>query len=228
MNKNLLLFGSEGTLGSALRTRLESQFESCLFYDRSPTTARTAECDFSSINACRATAENLIDRINGSVTVLLASGLYDGSKAMDGYSILDSLTVNLIGPVLLLNSLAEAAVENNNRARFVIVASSAARVGSRDIGYGTAKAGLEGFVRSISKSYAQRGVTAIGVNPGIFSSKMSAGQSHERQATAVSSTHLKRAADITEVADVCVYAALSAPDCLTGTFISPNGGEVNT
>lgn len=110
--------------------------------------------------------------------------------------------------------------------RIVVVSSAAAHVGSHDLGYGIAKAGLSGLVRSMSKKYAREGISIIGIEPGIFDSKMSAQQSEARRQEAIRQTHLGRPLIIDEIVATTHYAIFEAPDALTGTFIKPNGGQV--
>ena len=109
--------------------------------------------------------------------------------------------------------------------RIVIVGSTAGFVGSRDIGYGISKSGLNGLVLSMSKCFAKKNITVIGVNPGIFESAMSTSVSKQRQQSVISNTHLKRAGTISEISNTVLYAALTAPDFLTGSLININGGQ---
>jgi len=55
---------------------------------------------------------------------------------------------------------------------------------------------------------------------------MSATQNSKRYKQASSSSHLGRVSTLSEVAACVKYALIEAPDALTGTFISPNGGQV--
>jgi NAD(P)-dependent dehydrogenase (short-subunit alcohol dehydrogenase family) len=154
-------------------------------------------------------------------------GLYDGGAGWNGdwASLRRSLAVNLVGVAHAAASFAHRLVSAGASGRVVVVGSAAARAGSLDVGYGTAKAGLEGLVRSLSKVYAARGVTALGVAPGVFDSAMSRQQTDVRRQTAAAATHLRRPMERREVAEVVRYALFAAPDALTGAFIPANGGQ---
>lgn len=159
--------------------------------------------------------------------LLVTSGIYTGNKtSLDWVDLRKSLNINLIGVTLFVTGFVQSLLSYGHRARIVVVSSAAARVGSRDIGYGTAKAGIEGLVRSLSKAYAASGVTTLGLAPGIFASKMSDGQAAERVTAAVDATHLKRMARLEEISACAMFLVFEAPDALTGTFMSPNGGQV--
>jgi 3-oxoacyl-[acyl-carrier protein] reductase len=158
--------------------------------------------------------------------VVAASGVYDGNSngGLVWAKTRHSLEVNLVGVCAFLLGVVERL--NGCTARLVVVTSAAARVGSGDIGYGVAKAGLEGLVRSISKNCAASGITAIGVAPGLFASPMSASQTQSRKEAAIAATHIRRPLELREITAVTAYAAFEAPDALTGTFLSPSGGQV--
>jgi NAD(P)-dependent dehydrogenase (short-subunit alcohol dehydrogenase family) len=165
-----------------------------------------------------------IDRVR----CLVSTGVYDGQTTglPDWENVSRSLQVNLVGPTQFCIGVVRRVLQAQIPLRLVVVSSAAAAVGSADLGYGTAKAGLHGLSRSISKRYAHQGITAIAVAPGIFPSAMSQGQASSRQAAAIGATHLRRVSSLDEVATVAAYALLEAPDAMTGTVVSPNGGQV--
>ncbi|WP_222937652.1 SDR family NAD(P)-dependent oxidoreductase [Spartinivicinus ruber] len=139
--------------------------------------------------------------------------------------VLEQININLVFVTSFCCELINRCINYNCKCRIVIVGSSASWVGSRDIGYGIAKAGLNGLVISLSKSFAVQGITVLGVNPGIFDSLMSRNVSVERQQCAIQSTHIKRAGQVEEIAKVVSYAAFEAPDYMTGAILPVNGGQ---
>lgn len=136
----------------------------------------------------------------------------------------DSLQVNLLGIAHFVTEILSRSARIPKR-RIVIVGSTAAHVGSRDLGYAIAKAGLNGLVVSLSKVLARRATTVIGINPGVFESPMSASVSKARRAKAVQSTHIQREGTVDEIGNLVRYAAFEAPDYLTGAILNINGGQ---
>jgi NAD(P)-dependent dehydrogenase (short-subunit alcohol dehydrogenase family) len=160
--------------------------------------------------------------------MVIASGVYDGGDLPNrSPSYLEhSLAVNLLRPVQLAVGFAERLVSLSGIGRIVVVTSAAAYVGSRDIAYGTSKAGLIGCVRSLSKVYANGGVSCLGVAPGLFPSPMSAGQSVPRSSAGRAAEHLSRGTLLEEVASATAYALLEAPESMTGSIIQISAGAI--
>lgn len=158
----------------------------------------------------------------------MTAGIYRGD-AEELYSWADverSLSVNLIGVVRFVVGVVERLGRAHKRARIAVVSSAASEVGSHDVGYGVAKAGLAGLVRSISKARARHGITIIGVAPGLFDSDMSKSQSSQRRDAAIMAMHLGRTINLDEIVACVRFAVFDAPDALSGTFLNPNGGQV--
>ena len=149
---------------------------------------------------------------------------FRAKKAFNPDILYDSLQVNLLGIAHFVAELLSRSAHIPKR-RIVVVGSTAARVGSRDLGYGIAKAGLNGLVVSLSKVLANRATTVIGINPGVFESPMSAAASKARRDQAVNHTHIRRAGTVDEIGNLVNYAAFEAPDYLTGTILNINGGQ---
>ena len=145
-------------------------------------------------------------------------------KVFDADILYDSVQINLVG---VAHFVAEILSRSDHipKKRIVVVGSTAARVGSRDLGYAIAKAGLNGLVVSLSKVLASRATTVIGVNPGVFESPMSAGVSKARRAKAIQGTHVQRGGTVDEIGNLVRYAAFEAPEYLTGAILNINGGQ---
>jgi NAD(P)-dependent dehydrogenase (short-subunit alcohol dehydrogenase family) len=149
---------------------------------------------------------------------------FSADNVFDPDILYQSLQVNLLG---VAHFVAEILSRSHQipKKRIVVVGSAAAHVGSRDLGYGIAKAGLNGLVVSLSKVLASRATTVIGINPGAFESPMSAGVSQARRAKAVQSTHIQRGGTVDEIGNLVHYAAFEAPDYMTGAILNINGGQ---
>ena len=227
----VIILGSEGVLGSALVQKYQSDMD-VIGVDYHPITRHDGisyYCvDFSSKTAIT----RLFDEwdIDGRSPLYLISALgYFGEDYRKNRDPIDAfyraIQINLTGVghacVSLLN------LRSLKDVRIVLIGSAAAEVGSRDIGYGTAKAGLNGLVISLSKCFAEQGHRIMGVCPGIFESSMSTSVTEDRQLEAVRSTHVKRKGMLSEIINVVDYATFHAPQFLTGTVISVSGGQVS-
>ena len=91
-----------------------------------------------------------------------------------------------------------------------------------DTAYGTAKAGLVGFTRSLAKEVAPHGIRANVVMPGYIETDMTAALTPRSKQSMVSRIPLGRAGQPDEVAEVVVF--LAAASYVTGAVYVVDGG----
>ena len=234
-NKTVLILGSEGALGSEL---IQNLFQKNTFdivavdlHKKTQFTNKKIkyhQADFSKSEQIKSLLKKLHAEISDENILISTIGKFGSdheNEKVDFNSILETIQINLLGVAQTCLEIGNQCVRQNKKLRIVIVGSTAGFVGSRDIGYGISKSGLNGLVLSMSKCFAKKNVTVIGVNPGIFESAMSTSVSKERQQSVISNTHLKRTGTISEISNTVLYAALTAPDFLTGSLININGGQ---
>lgn len=230
---SLIVLGCEGALGGAVLS-LAPKGMDVIGVDRRLRSSRLSpqqyyRCDFGD--------RRQIDKLLGTVPMknldqlILISCIgkfgeetFQADNVFKSDLFYESLQVNLLGIAHFVAEILGRSARIPKR-RIVIVGSTAAHVGSRDLGYAIAKAGLNGLVVSLSKVLARRATTVIGVNPGVFGSPMSASVSKARRAKAVQGTHIQRGGTVDEIGNLVRYAAFEAPDYLTGAILKINGGQ---
>lgn len=236
MKTLVTILGANGDLGSALieQATEKNTFLSLLGVDKHETSIheniKYQQCDLGIRDEIFSVLQSIDFSLYNKHVIISTVGLFGQPSFEDGKFRDDdfrrSIEVNLIGVCSFISNAVSlsknAGIED---IRVVIVGSTAGNVGSLDLGYGIAKAGLNGFVCSLSKSLAKDGVICIGVNPGIFESSMSRSVSIERQNKARDATHLKRIGTLKEICEFVSHIAFQAPDHLTGSVISINGGQ---
>ena len=108
--------------------------------------------------------------------------------------------------------------------RIINVSSVMGRIGwPGDTAYGTAKAGLVGFTRSLAKEVAPHGITANVVMPGYIDTDMTAALTPRSKELMVSRVPLGRAGQPEEVAEVVTFLASQAA-YVTGAVYVVDGG----
>ena len=231
-NKTAIILGSDGVLGSQIVQELLQDDISVVGIDKHKKSDSLCSSYLSVDFAKQEEISRAIDGVSsymGEDNILISTvGIFGNNYEKMGFDynmLLRTIQVNLLSVSEFCLGISKVCVENKKKLRIVIVGSTASFVGSRDIGYGISKSGLNGLVISLSKCFAKKDVTTIGVNPGIFTSSMSKSVSSDRQNQAIDSTHVKRAGEISEISNTIVYAAMHAPDFLTGSFININGGQ---
>ena len=150
---------------------------------------------------------------------------FNDDLELDVDTLYERLQINLVGQVHFATAFAMRCVKAGCKGRVVAVGSTAAHVGSSDVGYAASKAGLEGMVRSLSKYLGQKGITAFVVHTGIFESAMEREVSDARKQVTIGMTHLKRKGELSEITNFVSYYLLKAPDFATGQIVDINGGQ---
>ncbi|MCI0559700.1 MAG: SDR family oxidoreductase [Nitrososphaera sp.] len=108
--------------------------------------------------------------------------------------------------------------------RIVIVASGAAHLGSRDVGYSSSKAGVLGLVRSLSKTLAPLGILVNAVSPGVIKTQMSEKMNPSHRYEYLQRIPLAREGTPEEVAICIAFLLVQENSYMTGATLDVNGG----
>ncbi len=109
--------------------------------------------------------------------------------------------------------------------RIVNISSVVARTGhAGQVNYAAAKAGMEGFTRSLASEMASRGITANAVAPGFIQTDMTQSLSELQREAILNNVPLKRLGQPQEVAAAVMFLASSEAAYITGATIPVNGG----
>lgn len=109
--------------------------------------------------------------------------------------------------------------------RIVNLSSVVGRTGNAgQANYAAAKAGIEGFTRSLALEVGSRGVTVNAVAPGFIDTDMTRALSAAVRRAMVDRTALGRAGTPTDVAAAVAFLAGDAAAYITGETIHVNGG----
>lgn len=226
----VLVLGSEGDLGKAfIQAHTQTvQFIGVDRFEKSQLNIGYMQADFSSLEAVKKIPAWLqtLPPLDAIVSTIGSFGI-DNTQAFSIDHFVQSLHINVIGISALCIELASSYVHQNKPLKFVIIGSAAAHVGSKDFGYGIAKAGLNGLVTCLSKNWSANGITSLGINPGIFESKMSQSVDKARQQKAIDATHIKRIGARDEILKLMTFATFEAPAYMTGSILHINGGQYN-
>ncbi len=144
------------------------------------------------------------------------------------------LTTEVIDRTLALNLRATilacaeyARLSQSPHGRVVFISSGMATHGAPGVSAGAAaKAGSEGFIRSLAQELGPRGTTCNTVAPGCTRTEMIAGQTWPDQVPPW--TALRRLGEPEDIADVVAFLASDEARWLTGLTIAANGGLVTT
>ncbi|WP_156499710.1 SDR family oxidoreductase, partial [Oleiphilus sp. HI0061] len=90
--------------------------------------------------------------------------------------------------------------------------------------YCAAKAGIEGFSRSLAKEISGRGITVNSVAPGFIETSMTEELSDTVKASMLATIPMQRLGQPEEVASVVGFLASQQASYITGETIHVNGG----
>ncbi len=162
----------------------------------------------------------------GPIDVLVNNAGMMNTKTANDYNfdeILHILHVNLISAVRLSAHLAEQ-MANGSGGRIVSMGSIAGEIGHPDIWYGISKAGIANAMRSLARSFGQRGVVANTVAPGPIETDMMKSIPQDRKDRLRAATITQRFCTATEVAKVVCWLATDAPTYINGEVFDMNNG----
>jgi 3-oxoacyl-[acyl-carrier protein] reductase len=134
------------------------------------------------------------------------------------------IDVNLVGPVILTRACTRHMVRLGG-GNVVNVSSINAIRGHRGVAvYSAAKAGLDGFARSLARELGAFGIRVNSVVPGFFDSDMTSQVTAENMTRITRRTPLGRLAETSEIADATLFLCSPASSFITGQTIIVDGG----
>ncbi len=157
--------------------------------------------------------------------LVIASGvpLRGSVSELDPDAIVNAITTNLLGPVLLIQQL--LAQDWGRGGAIVVIGSiSASRALPNRAVYGATKAGLEHFATALAAELAPRGIRVNVVAPGVIDTPFLGDNRKILTQWIEDRVPARRLGDADEVARVVKYAVVDAPDYLTGSRIAVDGG----
>jgi 3-oxoacyl-[acyl-carrier protein] reductase len=137
----------------------------------------------------------------------------------------DVIDTNLMGTV----RVAKAAVHDMVKARWgrmIFIGSTTAFWGSPGVAnYSASKAALMGLARSLAWELGARKITVNVVYPGLIDTDMTGGLTDQHRAYLYSTTALRRAGSVEEVAPAVQFLASDAASFITGALLPVSGGQ---
>jgi 3-oxoacyl-[acyl-carrier protein] reductase len=137
----------------------------------------------------------------------------------------DVIDTNLMGTVRVAKSAVHDMVKSR-WGRMIFIGSTTAFWGSPGVAnYSASKAALMGLARSLAWELGSRKITVNVVYPGLIDTDMTSELTDQHRAYLYSTTALRRAGRVEEVAPVVQFLASDAASFITGALIPVSGGQ---
>lgn len=134
------------------------------------------------------------------------------------------LAVNLKGSIISAKGALRSMIRQRS-GRIVFVSSVVGEMGNPgQTAYAASKAGLLGAMRSMSREYANRGITINAITPGYIETEMTESLAETTRNAMLQATPLGRWGTAEEVAAAAVYLASDEAGFVTGHALRVNGG----
>jgi 3-oxoacyl-[acyl-carrier protein] reductase len=239
--RTALITGSSQGIGKAIALRLASDGARVIVHGRD---AARAEAAAQQVRDTGGTADVLLgDLTRGETAADLVRQAFALHGALDVLVLnagggkggrIEDLPLETIDSVLALNLRATilatqefARLTQSDQGRIVFISSGMATHPAPGVSVGAAaKAGAEGFMRSVAQELGPRGITCNSVAPGCTRTEMIAGQTWPDAVPPW--TALRRLGEPEDIADVVAFLASHEARWLTGLTIAANGGLVTT
>ena len=134
------------------------------------------------------------------------------------------IAADLVAPITLAQSCARAMTRNGG-GQILNVSSINAVRGYRGVApYSAAKAGLDGFSRSLAREHGAFDLRVNSIVPGFFDSDMTVEVTENNRERIQRRTPLGRLGDVGEIADAVLYLTSPGASFITGQAIVVDGG----
>jgi 3-oxoacyl-[acyl-carrier protein] reductase len=179
--------------------------------------------DGSSLDAALAEVEQKL----GPIEVLVANaGITRDTLIlrMSDEDFEDVINTNLTGVFRVVKRAIKSMVKGRF-GRVILISSVVGLYGSAgQVNYSSAKSGLIGFARSLTRELGGRGITANVVAPGFIETDMTAVLSEDQRATYMAAIPAGRFAEPSEVAAVVSWLASDDAGYISGAVVPVDGG----
>jgi NAD(P)-dependent dehydrogenase (short-subunit alcohol dehydrogenase family) len=235
MGDRIAITGAAGGIGRATAKTLRSAGYDLLLIDRPGTTVRELagplDCAAAEIDGTDlAAAETALATIDGPIYGLVhLAGLFEPDPNLAATpGVWQRALANNLENAYAFATAMEPRLPPGRMGRLVFTASVAARLGSsQHVAYATAKAGLVGLTRSLSRRLRKR-ATVNAVAPGVIMTDMSVPLIAESKDSLLARITLGRFGAPEEVAPVIRFLLGWEAGYITGQTLNVDGGMANS
>ncbi|ABC28974.1 3-oxoacyl-(acyl-carrier-protein) reductase [Hahella chejuensis KCTC 2396] len=137
----------------------------------------------------------------------------------------DQVVQTNLSSVFRMSKLVVKSMMKARWGRIINISSVVASMGNAgQVNYAAAKAGIEGFTRSLAKEIGARGITVNAIAPGFIETDMTSELPEAQKEALLGAIPLQRLGKPSEIAEVASFLVSDAAGYITGETIHVNGG----
>lgn len=187
---------------------------------------KTFQWDVGDFNQCQSILSNINDELGGNVEILVNNAGITRDKMLhkqdlQGWS--HVITSNLTS-VFNMSRIVIEEMRAAQYGRIISISSVNAHGAAGQTNYSAAKAGIEGFTKSLALEVAKIGITVNAIAPGYIDTEMVRGVPSEILDNIISKVPMKRLGTPQEIADTALFLTSKGASFITGAVIPVNGG----
>ena len=134
------------------------------------------------------------------------------------------IATNLTGTFNLTKALIKGMIKSRY-GRIINISSVSGLMGNPgQVNYSSAKAGLNGFTKSLAKEVGSRGITVNSIAPGFIETDMTSYLDENAKEKLTQDIPLKRLGSVNDIAELAIFLASDESSYITGQTISVDGG----
>lgn len=167
-----------------------------------------------------------IGRIYGLVNN--SANAYDDIATNISFERLDLMfRVNVYSPMFLTKYAIRDMLLTNTKGSIVHISSVSAHIGYKGLSmYAATKGALEAFSKGLAREWGSRGIRSNCVAPGFMETSISAALSEDQKNKIYQRSSLKKAIDISSVAQTVTFLLSEKSASITGSVIHNDGGTL--
>ena len=232
-----LVIGATGGIGSAIARSLHAHGAELVVSGRNKLRlmelakelegkAHPITCDIAKIKDAEQLVRNAYELMSGLDVLVYCAGIVRDKLLLrmsyeDWQEVIDAN----VAAAFVANKCACGIMVKRKFGRIINIGSVVGALGNPgQTNYAASKAAMVGMIKSISKEYATRGITANCVAPGFIDTPMVAGLSSKRMEETLRQIPMGRYGKPEEVASIVAFLASRESSYLTGQAINVDGG----
>lgn len=184
--------------------------------------------DITDENSVKLIVENCTQKYGKIDYLVAAAGIYRDKKLIDMTfeEWKQTIDINLNGTFLVTNMVLPKMIEREYGSIIVFGSQAGIRGSALHTHYGSTKAAMQGFTRSLMHEIAANGVRINCVAPGVIKTPMTMSGTPEKLEKWTESIPMRRFGEPEEVANVIAFLLSDDASYVIGQTIPVNGGSV--